>query len=238
MKRNIIIVLFIVVSIVCHAQVPGYMGKKVTIAYSTLLHPNAFSYFYSANLEYSKPIFTHSLNMNIVVGKSREIGLSLRYSNRKISNTYFKTQYPQSIVPAFERFGMMEYAVSIKRFSKARFAPIGIYSRWEVFYLTGKLKYDSYQAMKYNILNGEEELTSFGHGEMNFYGGGGAYSLGKQRIFKDKYVIDFGFRPSLMIVSFGDERTVYEEHLSQDIRVPLTLTPIMNVYAGIGFLAF
>lgn len=202
-----------------------------------MLHPNAFSVIYNPHFDYSGPVFTHAFFLNAVVGKQRELSFAFRYSNRKVDNYYFKLD-DDAIVPEFERFALFEYSLAIKRFSKARFAPVGIYAKWELFYLSGKINYDAYQARGYNAVNQSYERVNYNGGKMSFVGFGGAYSLGKQRIFADKIVVDFGFRPSLMFIRSNDQSTSYEEHLTQYSSGPLNTIPIMQVFAGIGFLAF
>lgn len=241
MKKGLLIFILIFLFLFdITAQVPGYMGKRFTIEYTPALHPNAFSFFYSANLKYSRPIITHSVNLNIVVAKHRELSLAVRYSNRKIDNSYYKSVQEEDRVPAFERFALLEYSIAIKRFSKARFAPVGIYAKWELFYLSGKLNYDSFEGLRYDVATQSDKLFVYPGGKLEFVGGGGAYSLGKQRIFKDKFVFDFGFRSSVMFLKSASnyDGSIYVEHLSRDVREPLTAIPIMHFYAGLGFLAF
>lgn len=231
--------LFLTVSLLANAfsQTPGYMGKKLTIGYSVLLHPNAFSYFYSADLKYAGPVPTHVLNINIVVAKHRELNLSARYSNRKVNNLYY-THASVANVPNFERFSLMEYSLAIKRYTKTKFAPLGLYAKWEISFLSGWLNYDDYEEIEYDPYTSSDKMVAHKGGKINFMGGGGAYSLGKQRIFSDKYVFDVGFRCSLMFLRSNSEDSHYEEHLVKSAIGPLTATPITSFYAGIGFLAF
>ena len=236
-NRALILILSCFVFISIEAQVPGYMGKRITIGYSTLLHPNAFSIIYNPDLKYSQPVFTHAFYLNAIVGKHRELSFAFRYSNRKVDNSYF-LRYEDSVVPEFERFALFEYSLSIKRFSKARFAPVGIYAKWELFYLTGQINYNAYQARGYDQVTQDYRRISYSGGKMGFVGFGGAYSLGKQRIFADKFVVDYGFRPSFMFIRSLDQSTTYEEHLTSYSSGRLNGLPIMQVYAGIGFLAF
>lgn len=219
------------------SQAPGYMGKKVTIGCSAALHPNAFSFFYSSDLKYTHPIFTYSAYSNFVIAKCREISLAVRFSNRKINNAYY-SEDEGAIIPEYERFSLLEYSLSIKRFSKIRFAPIGIYAKWEIFYLSGQINYDAYVANGYDLSTQSYKPFNYSAGEINFHGFGGAYSLGKQRVFADKIVIDYGFRPSFMFIKPLEESSHYEEYLAKYSSGPLNGIPIMHVYFGIGFLAF
>jgi len=236
MKRFLFSIFFFI-SVSVLSQTPGYMGKKVSFGLTSLCHPNAFSLIISSNLKYSRPIITNGLHLNIVTGKRSEIEFGMRYSNRKIDIPSAPNGNDIN-TPSFERFSLFEYGFAFKKFTNTKFAPLGLYSKYEVFYLSGQLNFQAYQVYSYDPIISNYTFIEKEGGVMNFKGGGVAYALGKQRVFKDLFVLDFGFRNSLMFLRSDNSGNQYENSLERSVLDPISFLPITQFYIGIGLLAF
>ncbi len=225
---------FLIFTSTSFGQVPGYMGKRMTIGYSNMLCPNylSFALDYSVN----KAVLTHSFNINYIISKQREICLSAKYFNRKINHPSIDPSNYYSEIPDFEKLSVIEFSLGFKRFNKSKFAPLGAYSKWEGQFLKCKMNYKEYL--------GNDEfattpvLVTKEGGDFNLNGIGVSYSRGRQRVFSDRFVVDYGIRGTLMVITTSDAKENYEKSLSSDVSSTLNLNPIFNVFIGIGLLAF
>ena len=190
MKKKLVFSLLFISSY-SFAQVPGYMGKKFTIGISNSIshNMNLFYFLDRFELDYKGPVISNALNMDYVYSVRRAISISVRYMSRKAESVYYSSS--ENKVLFSEKLNLMNYSFGIKRFSRKSIAPLGFYSKWEGYAITGWLNYKGFTTSEYNSsLNGYEKVENPG-GKINFTGGGGAYSIGKQRIFKDKFVFNF-----------------------------------------------
>ncbi len=236
MKRAFFLV-FSVLSLQSQAQYPGYMGKKFTFGYSVAVRPNFLSIIYGPNIKYAGPALTHSLGINIVHSQRREISLAARYMGMKVGNSYYGDANTSGI-PAFEKYSQLEYSLGFKKFGKSQFAPLGLYSKWEIYYASGRLKYDAFQMEGYDPITGSEKLMNYEAGIVKFNGAGGSYSFGRQRVMNHKILFDLGMKVSLMILREGSGTTSYEERIASSVKYGLVELPLVNFYVGFGFLGF
>ena len=235
MRKLTLCLFFLFVFFGVSGQTPGYMGKRFTVGYSNLLSPNFLNFAFDYKL--NRAVLTHSLNVNYVISQQREMCISVRYSNRKIRTSSFDPAGGYNELPDFEKLSTIEYSLGFRRFNKAKFAPLGAYSKWDGQFMMCKMKYKDY--LEY-VSTGyaSSTLVSQPGGSFNLKGFGFSYSRGRQRVFEHKYVVDFGIRGTLMVIYSSDPLDNHESNLSSDVSGSLNLNPIFNAFIGIGFLAF
>lgn len=237
MYRKVLLIFFITLSSFdFYGQVPGYMGKRFTVGYSNMLCPNFFGF--ALNYSPDKAIFTHSFNINYIISKQREICLSAKYFNRKINHPSIDPSDYNNKIPDFEKLSVIEFSLGFKRFNKSKFAPLGAYSKWEGQFFNCKMNYKDYLGNNFDPSSSDPTLVLKEGGSFNLKGIGVSYSRGRQRVFSHKFVVDYGIRGTLMVITTSDASENYEENLSSDVSSTLNLNPIFNVYIGIGLLAF
>jgi hypothetical protein len=234
-KNRFLLFILIFISANSVAQIPGYMGKRFTIGYSTMFSPNIVGL---TNSPVDPPVLTHVFNLGYVVTKQKELCVSVRYSKRgmHLVTGYYGSPTPPIIT--LEKFTSFDFSLGWKRFSRAKFAPLGSYSRWELAYTKAWINYGPYEADQYDGSTGLSNTVSMSGGKVDFIGFGASYSRGRQRIFKDKFMVDFGFKGTLMGVRNNGIKNRHEDDLQSLVIGSLNFNPIFNLYIGIGFLAF
>lgn len=237
MKRYLFLVL-LALSVVLKSQVPGYMGKRFIVSVGSSLALN-FKPLYlldNPNSTYLGPVFTKALNLEYVLSDRRVLCFSFRHLTRKIENEYYSPGSYYHTTNGFEKFTLLNYSIGVKRFSKRAIAPLGYYLKWECYYISGWMDYKSYlypESTSYSYT-----WTEYDGGRIKFFGTGGAYSVGKQRIFKDKFVLDYGIRGTVMLVLFDSKSlNVYERQLASSA-TDVSFFSLINFNVNIGFLAF
>jgi hypothetical protein len=235
MKRQLLFLFTVLLLVNAHAQriVPGYMGKRFTIGYNFSISPNFSSVLYSASLDYSGPMLRNGLRLSYVASSRREIAIGVKLLSKRIDNSYYRANTEGLTIPDFERFNMLEYSFSWRRFPRSKFAPLGAYNRWEISYCSGSVKYDAYQAQRFT----DNKIITYDGGSADVRGAAFTYSLGTQRIFEDKFPLDYGISASLYLLT-GGSNSSYGDHLASDAIGSINATPTFNVHVGIGFLAF
>jgi hypothetical protein len=176
------------------------------------------------------------VSLNYVVTVSKEITASVKYYNRKI-NAPIYSALDYSEIKHYEKLSCIEYSFGYRKFRKDKISPVGNYVRWEGLFVSGRLNYDPYDTYTYSGSTGYVVSHQSG-GQVRFKGVGFAYSRGRQRIFSDKYVIDFGARGEGLIVYSSEGENEYANQISRSISDATTLEPRLSIYIGIGFLAF
>ncbi|MGZ4048686.1 MAG: hypothetical protein ACXVNN_04935 [Bacteroidia bacterium] len=217
------------------AQIPGYMGKRFTIGIGNAISPNfnVLLKLDNPNSTYYGPTLTTALNIDYVYSERRVLSVSLRYLSRKAESDYYIDPYIKETNT--ERFNMINYSFGIKRFGKKSIAPVGFYTKIEGYFIEGWINYKSYSDLDRYTYN---SLIGYPGGRINFKGAGGAYSVGKERIFFDKFPVDFGARATLMALFYTTNSSDHEKQLAVNATDPINFMPVFNIYIGIGFLAF
>lgn len=235
-KKCSVFFIFYLLSIYSIGQVPGYMGKRFIVGVGNSFAVNLKPLYLLDNPEstYLGPVITNAFNVEYVISERRSLCFSVRQFTRKIDNRYYSTNNYNIVTKGFEKFHLFNYSIGVKRFAKRRIAPLGFYTKWEGYYINGWMDYKSY-AVPVSTFN-SYELVQYEGGKIKFFGTGGAYSIGKQRIFKDKFVIDYGVRSTVMVVLF-DSANAYEKKLGL-YASDVSIFSLLNFNINIGFLAF
>ncbi|MFL5764235.1 MAG: hypothetical protein ACJ77K_09855 [Bacteroidia bacterium] len=237
MKKLLVISSFILIASGCFAQrmVPGYLGKRFTVGYTFNAAPNLSSiiYFYGGEkFSYRGPLMKHGMKVSYVTGR-REFSFNVRYLAKRIDNSAYRNS-DIVILPDHERFNMIDYVLSWKRFGSTKSAPLGGYYGWELFYSKGCMNYHPYQRDD----NYTGEKISHSGGKVESAGCGFSYALGRQRIFYDKLVVDYGLSVSLLVWGRMNTQNIYEEYLEKNGPRSFSEIPQFNVHLGFGYLAF
>lgn len=267
-KMNVFLVFFLIV-VPSHAQVAGYMGKRFSINYTQDMSPALISPLSNTNIEYIydlwEPKFaginlTQGIGFDYIIKPRTSFCLSVHYLKTGLS------YYDNFVTGGSGNTGYWEYndggkpmqlrvyslVGGFKFFRQQHFAPFGRYRKldFSVYLQQVSFKKEGFPP-KYYIQQTDYSFATFGVG----------YTFGKQRIFFDKLVVDWGIR--LGVVPFGNleyfdeefgegilgfvalaNKYRYVDH--SDIRNQLRAradTRVLgaqrvNLHIGIGFLAF
>lgn len=263
------LLLFISISFLSNAQIPGYMGKRAVIGYSNYFMlgfkgpgPNNSAPADDASFTLNN---AHCLNFEYAYKQRKMVCLSAQYIrtglayDRGIRNEFFDSgssgDYPypggSRYAGSFSKPALLtsvNFGLGVKMFKNGFIAPTGRYRKLEVVLLFEKLKYDS-QNFMVDVDNYEstadDTIKVLGKGEYSYKNIAFAYTIGKQRILNDKFVLDFGIRfaytPSMNIITIaaGDEFTYnVESYFRRASNLRMARQQLVNFHLGIGFLAF
>ena len=257
MKNKILLAwLLLVFAISINAQIPGYLGKRFSMQYSVLMHPS-FGVKLNNFLDNQNPNESSRLNIghvgeiNYIVGKRAALCFSFQYSSLgltydKGNSSVFKYKGTQKYPAELQAKGL---SIGLKLFPKKSIAPLGTYLKWEGILYLNRIKYDTknvyedvttdtYNSWGYYTTTYTSVPLNIPSGKMNFIGGGGAFSIGKQRIFADKIMIDYGVRFAIAISGKPTAKNRYENEFKNHIYDRLYFDQFVSFKIGIGFLAF
>jgi hypothetical protein len=237
MKKTLLLIFAAFLSLTASAQrvIPGYMGKRFTVGFTEMFSPNFYGIYSTPS---PGPVFSHSLGINYVITKQTELCLAGRFYNRNIADVYYSPSARNDVNYLF-KMSTLEYSFGFRRFYRSKFAPLGGYTKWEFMYLKGAVKYDPYQEYQYDYNTQTNITISKSGGKGSLHGFGASFSKGRQRVFEDKLVVDFGFRATLMaMTATRDGSDGHGEDLASTAAASVTFVPIANVFLGLGFLAF
>jgi len=264
------LLLFLSISFLSNAQVPGYMGKRAVIGYSNYFMlgfkgpgPNNSASADDASFTLNN---AHCLNFDYAYKQRKMVCLSAQYIRTGLAydkgiqndydlwdfassgtSSYSTVEYPYpgetKYVGSFSKPALLtsvNMGIGVKMFKNGFIAPTGRYRKLEVVLLFEKLKYDSQ-----NFSTVDDTLKVLGKGEYSYKNIAFAYTMGKQRILNDKFVLDFGIRfaytPAMNIITIaaGDEfANNVESYFRRASNLRMARQQLVNFHLGIGFLAF
>jgi hypothetical protein len=226
------------------SQSIGYMGKRVIFTHSSFYFP-AFQEPSARRTEGFKMNVTKSLGIDLVASNKYTFCFDAKYlltgvsysAGRNYQNSAIHSQ--GSITPA--KLIALQYSLALKRFRKKAVAPIGFYVKWEVFYQMYWLKYDTENFYEVNYsypYTYKIEKADGGSGNIRMVGYGAAYSVGRQRIFNDKIVVDYGIRGAVCLPARNSLRNQVEKSLAENSYNRILSHQFFSLKLGVGFLAF
>lgn len=236
---------FLVFALASNAQVPGYMGKKLTVAYDADMLP-AFSP--TAKSADGGINHTHSLNLEYTIRNRTNFCMSFRYFKTGISSISLSPNYysPSDKLPMqLNAYGV---GVGMKFFYHGCLAPIGKYVKPEVLLLFNNVKYQNNGFVKFT--NSGTQNVTIGTGKWSAMDLGISYQIGRQRVFADKIIFDAGLRLGLMFRGFfTNVASIYVEgieynsnslngQLDWELKNRVFLHEIFGLHLGLGFLAY
>ncbi|OFY84013.1 MAG: hypothetical protein A3F72_18505 [Bacteroidetes bacterium RIFCSPLOWO2_12_FULL_35_15] len=246
--KKIITLLFIFYSITLSAQVAGYMGRRFSIGYTNLVSPSIGTIYNStvgSQLRIKSLNASQIVDLNYVFHYRKAICFSVSYIGSKIDNTsvigYNQSNYIFSEPENNARLSSLGFSLGIKLFKRSRFAPVGPYLRWDGLFLLNTIKYQKYAYSYNNYVTHSPETENYNSGQLKSKGFGLALGFGKQRVFFDKLLIDYGIRGAIVITKNDDYNKThsdYEDELSYKTFGKIFLQQFINLRLGIGFLAF
>ncbi len=236
MHKRILLSFFVFSTLFVSAQPPGYMGKRVSLVYQNFIFPSL-----TPNSSRSSVNISHNAELNCVTGKRSALCFTFLYAPIKVKNSTYSYNVQTTLLSdnEFLKFNSFSYALGLKLFfSRNKFAPLGGYVKWELEYSRGILQVGEYSSQ--NSGSSAPKIT-YSANKMVIAGGGPAISFGKQRIFFDKLIVDYGVRASL-IVAWNTEgfanNTGYEKSLETTASNVVLAQQFLNLRIGVGFLAF
>jgi len=254
MKKKLIIAVFaLCASLTVAAQVPGYMGRRFSVGYAADLWPSMLNPSgYTTSKGDAGLNYMHGLNIEYDIKKRTALCFGLQYfrtglKSNKIYQGDLRTQ----------QYGYQEYAdfvyrrpdgipvqlyttgisLGIKFFRHGFLAPVGKYNKFDFTLLLNHASYqtDAFYYVEYKT------PAPLGTGLVKSKGCSFGYTLGRQRVIADKFVLDYGMRfaftPSLLFsdASNGrDTEMVMKEYISERE----FFEQLINVHLAINFLAF
>jgi hypothetical protein len=199
--------------------------------------------------------FIHGIQLDYVTGVATSIGISAEFYKTFVnggrnadayvtdSNFMNKFYFPDGLM----RMNGRGFGFYVKRFKKGYIAPYGRYHKFELVYYS-----NTYDDKSVHLLSANPDPQGL-HDTLGIPEGSGHFnvlnlgvSFGKQRIFKDKYVTDFGLRFMLTTKFYGNGQIDYsgasieggQEYLYQTALFRVNRLLMLGVYLRINFLAF
>lgn len=259
--------LFLFVATLSNAQVSGYMGKRFVIGYSNYFMLGLRGPGPNNSGPMDESSFTinnaHCLNLEFAHKQRKMICLSAQFIRTGIAydrgghdNFINGASYREYPYPEGVRYGgsyskpalltSKNISLGIKYFKSGLIAPVGRYRKLEILMLFETIKYDYrnfYKQVDSEPVN--DTLYTLGKGEYKYKNIAIVYTIGKQRILKDKFVLDYGIRfawsPALNIVTLTggiDDSPNIETYYRRQSNLRIAKEQIVNIHIGIGFLAF
>ncbi len=233
--------LFLSISI--SAQVTGYMGKRFFVGYSNLFSPT-IERLSSDEFQIKRLNISHALDLNYIIQYRMALGFSFSYVKSKIDNAvvanYNLHDYIFTDPENNAQSSSLGFSLGIKLFKRSYLAPLGPYVKWEGFILLNSIKYEpyTYPRVSQSYYQTTSETISIGSGELKSKSFGLAFGFGRQRIFYDKLLIDYGIRAAIAITVddyYNKMYSSYETDLSPIIFNKIFFQQLVNLRLGIGF---
>lgn len=232
------------------AQVPGYMGKKLSFYYA----PSIFLSF--KNPSWDEGIIGINLRNDFaadyVVSKSVSVGASAKFVATKLDHAFYYTTsnggYVEDAYSGDVQLKGTLFSVYLKNFAfqkRGFLAPVGVYRKFEFVY--GKVKGHSGDLvpvtdLNYHFVSDFDELHF--KNEENIFGF--IFSFGRQSLFFDRLFVNtggsIGFLPSGLFsgagLASGDEYYGNEQNYKDDVQVRTSRYFLFNIDLGVGVLLF
>jgi len=226
-------------------QIAGYMGKRFTVEYanyfSPAISPTAFTY--------DPPGLNsvHCLNLDYVIKPRTNFCISGQYMRTGIVvQDHNNRIYPQVNYIGSKDKGLNLQSINVgmgfKFFRRGSIAPLGKYVKFELLIFIETLTLDS---KEFTQVDGTTNNINPYRGEtiFNFHNAALTFTLGKQRVFFNKLVFDYGLRagvaPAFILNNmFVDYHRTLESQFRSDTQLRILGEQFLNIHIGIGFLAF
>lgn len=277
MKKIITICALLVITINLSAQkrVAGYMGKRLSIGYSNYFSPRfnlgivkeLASVFNPDVMEVSsakKINSIHCLDLDYIISERKSLCVSGQFTKLDICEpgTEFGDYhdgnksgqlYYQPADLSYLQAKSMHISVGIKVFKSRYLNPYGKYRKFEFILVNNTVQVDpSAFAWTTNyIVKDKPDLNIDDKFKLKAFVF--AYTIGKQRVFYDKLILDWGVRLGLesnkifkRLLLYQESDYVYGESVNDVIKRQMKLlskaavleSQFINIHLGLRFLAF
>jgi hypothetical protein len=255
---NLILVLGLLSAGELFAQAPGYMGKKLTLGYSNNFFVSPFGP--TAAADDAGFNTTHCFNAEYTIKSKTNLCFSFQtfetgvrmnqefHSTTYISSTGEYQEITSSYVPTLPmQLRTYSGGIGFKFFTSGSLAPVGKYKKLELLIMFSNLTYDRNGFRYYDPNTSKTVKTSIGTGDYNFKTFALTYTIGRQRVFFNTIVLDYGMQVGVVPVGLlatlnGAEDFVqlngYEDVFRSDTNQRLFRYQLFNLHLGLGFLAF
>jgi len=186
---------------------------------------------------------SYAFEFNHVFNKRSAVSLLFQYSSLGLGlpdDTYTYGYKGKNDFPG--RVKVKGFSIGYKLFARQRYAPVGSYIKIDWTYYINKISYETQGAYELNYNNSSGGNTqiplTYAPGEFENAGFGPAFSVGRQRIFYDKLIVDYGFRFALAIVPREGGTNAYAKQFASTAVERVFFNQFINFRLGIGFLAF
>lgn len=259
MKNKIVVSLFLI-SCSVFSQVPGYLGKRLTIGYANYLSPSLIYPSSNSTDRYELGLnTTHCINVEYAIKKRTEFCVSVEFNKTGIAR---EGGYQYS-AGGYSDYGSAIYrpgdktpiqlkntnvSLGFKFFRQGFIAPVGKYQKLEFVLLSNKINYDK-NSFYDQYYSPDTRLPALGMGEYNFKTFAIALTLGRQRVLFNTLILDTGFRFGVStnaifnfliddIFDGSMSNSALESQFKQDTHYRIFAAQLFNFHIGIGFLAF
>lgn len=243
---------------IAFAQVPGYMGKRLTIGYS--------NNFFLAGIGPTKTYdiglnTTHSFNLEYTIKNRTNFCLSYQMFKTGVDvdhefyeeyedtyGVYNSISYTYNPIPNVPlQLKSNNVSIGFKFFASGTLAPVGKYKKLELLLLFSNLTYKPNSFEGYDNQAEGLKRKSIGTGNYSYSTFALTYTMGRQRVLLNRLVLDygvqFGFTPAgVVAVLTSDEdfnrSTNPEDIFRQETNKRLFRYELFNLHLGLGFLAF
>jgi len=225
MKKTILSIAILSISLISFAQVPGFMGKTWAIKYDFHLIPslNAIT---SSQGNPNAPALTLFHELNLSKDVSTNISLYVTYGGSKgqrpdlilIERTYYDTYYDNNYTITEEDY--MHYSqhalgFGIRIFRSKWLAPIGVYNQMAVSFVSTHAYSNNFGAK-----------TSFSTIK-------GTFGIGAQRMISESFLIDIGYTVNLSLIN--PFSILDSEDFKQKAQASMFTKDIFYLKIGLGF---
>lgn len=243
------------------AQPSGYMGKRFMVIYEPGMAPTFFNP--NKNNKLWRPSFNHALAVEYVVARSASIGIQteIHQTGANISGAGLKPSYYNSLEQsnynygsptgekAFMKLSSTNYQFFYKRYKNNNVAPLGTYFKFGVFIERSKSRgldvrdanaYSSNNNSSGNYYSSNNDYIVLPTiNQKSFVNGGLFFTWGRENIFYDKLIVNYGVR---LGYTFGTllliEDVANSNRVAYDVRKRMTAYNLLNFNLGIGYLIF
>lgn len=223
MKKNILLLLAILICTEIHAQVPGYKGKKFMLGYTMQMAPNLHDWAISDGKLPFHLHAKHIFNAEYVVGRHTTAALEGGFMRYK--RTLWRSGETGDMYLNGAFFG-----ASINFFGNS-LAPIGNYFSLNVqrMYFNANDERGitrAYNSTERNAITGKFNVMAMGIG------------IGTRRVFGDAVVADIGVGSGLSYSTFTEGNILKHEDTRTTVGQIILFRHILNYKIGISGLLF
>jgi hypothetical protein len=254
------------------AQVPGYMGKRFSIGYSNYLFPRipvlSSALGFTEDFISTEHLFnsTHCLDMDYALSSRVSLCLSGQFS--KLDFISYKSIVHATVagrsndiqyIPKSRQDMQLRttnISVGFKFFKERYLNPYGRYRKVELILMMNRINMDEngFYSIMYDYYNGNKVEPYPLYGEAGKFNSIAlAYTMGKQRIFFNKLILDWGLRLGLNYsyvysnlnpfeflrnIDNGNTEDTLEKRLKDQANARTWGAQLVNVHLGLRFLAF